>query len=1413
MRRCPLCHQEYGDDVSTCPNDGQSLPVAIDPMLGQVLDNKYRLEKCIGLGGMATVYLATRLQIGDEVAVKVLNADSLKNPLAVARFRREAQAAARIRHNAVVTIHDMGNLPEGNTFLVMEYIKGRCLRDELKEHTTLTVPRALTIISAVCNAVHAAHEAGIIHRDLKPENIMIEKYKDGTETIKVVDFGVAELQETVISDGLTKLTEAGMMVGTPYYISPEQCRGDELDARADIYSLGIILYELLTGKVPFRGRTLSAVIIQHATEPPPPLRKTRLDVSEIVESVVLRALAKDRKNRPTTALELAQELERALAGTTLSEGADIIRPANNTLIHNIEPGRTKFSIPPRSGAYSAPRKTGALSYDSLTGLHSQAYFMRLLEENIVRCAQFSNHLSVVIIGIDKFKRINDGYGYLMGDLLLREVGYLINKQLPEQGALCRAPGDTFGLMLLGLKLDRVMDWTDNLIKLITKTAFLEKEIPGGIHVTICAGVATYPEDSLSSLELFERATQSMAIAKIRGISQSFHGRMTNSEAASQKEPKISFEGFVGRKTELEKLYKEFEQSLAGRGRLTIIVGDAGLGKTKLVEEFRRKLTDKDVLFLQAHFYESGGAIPYKVLCNSLRDSIHYLLEYNKEEAEIAFGSISDRVIADFTTADPLALFFSGEINYSSGAEQEKYRFFDYLARIYASLASLRPIILFLDDLQWADEVTLDFLAYMMRTNAGSRIFILATSREWEISTDNNLVRGWLRQMSRYGNQEQIKLAPLSTDEIGLVLKLMFGRIEISAGMLTRLCQETKGNPFYLIEIVRLLLEEKHIGWNGSAWHCQDVGEIRLPNSVVDLVESHLAKLPAEALELFTYAAVLGDEFTFDTLQTVTGMDEDHLLPIIESGLRERILKEEPSSREDRYSFYHSTVRKVLYERTSRRRRKRLHQQIGHKLEGLYGDRVNKIASELAYHYYNAEDYEHSLSYAVEAGNLAWRTLSFSEAAKYYEWAEKSIESITASIKEEGRIGTQIFQLAACGLQIEANRMAQYHLNYGQLLMLTGKHKRAEAELRQTLEFARQVRSLRLIGQAFTALGELYRQYGQLHRGLEYGEQGLAIHTSIEDMEWEIQALMVVAASREGLGQFIPAIENYEGALILARKAKDKVSEGNALWGIGFVYYRLGQYEKALESAKRGLEITAISGDKLGQERGYSLIGVILLEIGQYQEAIKQFERALKIARDLGYRLREISVLNNIGENHRYQGLYLEAISYYQQALAISIETAERTMHGTILHNIGLVYQGQGDHEEAIKEILSAQKIVQEVGARFVEMEILISLGDSFRALNRLLSARTSYQHALDLSRQSGSLVVEWRAFYGLARCSFIEGDKPQALKMLRKSVDVIEMMSSELSAYANRVSFLKNKQIVYNDLAELSQELYPEEHP
>lgn len=1408
MKICPNCRQEYSDPFTVCPNDGQLLQTAQDPMLGKVLDNKYRLEQCIGVGGMATVYLATRMQIGDEVAVKVLSSDSLKNPLAVARFRREAQAAARIRHNSVVTIHDLGNLPEGNTFLVMEYIRGHSLRDELKLQGTLTLPRAVSIMSAVCSAVQAAHDAGIIHRDLKPENIMIERFPDKSESVKVVDFGVAELREHVISDALTKLTEDGMMVGTPYYISPEQCRGEALDNRSDIYSLGIILYEILVGTVPFRGRTLSAVIVQHATEPPPSLRKYRHDIGEEIENIVFRALAKDRKQRPETARDLAHLLEQVLAGTTLNDSSEFSQ--TNVKFNQISGAHVRnfFGANSRTGGYPVTRKSGSLNHDSLTGLHSHAYFLHHLEETLIRAAQLNDPLSVVLFGIDRFKRINETYGYLMGDFALREVGQLLNTHLPEYARLYRAPGDGFTMVINGQPSEKAMDIVRELCRNISQVRFLSKEIPDGLELTISAGVSSFPEDSANSADLYEASQRALRQAKNRGANQIAHARHKTEEhlGTIADEPPIFFDSFVGRKTEMDKLLREFENSVASRNRFVLVIGAAGLGKTKLVEEFRRRLAGKDILFLQGRFYESGGAVPYKVFSDSLRGSIHYLMEQAPTNANEIFGSLSDRVINDFTTGDPLSALLAGDASY--GGDQEKYRIFDYLSRIYLSLSRLRPVMLFLDDLQWADELTLDFLAYLLRATSGERIFIVATSREWELSNENNPVRGWLRQMSRYGNQEQIKLTPLTEKESNDVLQQMFSRLDISPEMLLRLCRETKGNPFYLIEIVRLLIEEQVIEWKGTKWVCRDVSEIHLPTSIVDLVEAHLVKLPTQALDVFTQAAVLGDEFTFDTLASVTEMDEDTLLPIIEAGLREHILKEEPHAREDRYSFYHSTMRKVLYERTSRRRRKRLHQQIGQRLEELYADKANKIAAELVYHYYNAEDYEHALRYAVEAGNVAWRAFAYSEAAKYYEWAEKSIRSLTASFREDSSVGgNQIMQLAAVGLQIEAERIAQYHLNYGRLFMQIGNHKRAEEELRQTLEFARQTRSLKLVGRSFTVLGELYRQYGHLTKGLEYGEQALAVLSSIEDSEWEVQALMVIGASHETLGHFARSIENYEGALVLARKISDKVSEGNALGGLGLIYYRLGQYEKSQDAAKRALEIHLHNGDKLGQERCYNLIGMVQLDIGQYPEAYANFERALKLVRDMGYRLLESKILNNIGENCRLQTRYQEARNFYEQALTIASETSDRAMEATILLNLGLFFQGQGHHEAAMAEFRKVEGLLRELGLRSIELETLVSIGDSLRLLNRGSEAGAYYQKALDISRQSGSPVFEWRALYGLAKCERLRGDIAASLKMLKKTVEVIDLMSSELSTYANRLSFLKNKQIVYNDLAELSQEV------
>jgi serine/threonine-protein kinase len=252
---------------------------------------------------MGTVYRAGRLLIGDRVAVKVLHPDQMADPQAVERFRREAQTAARLKHPNVVTVYDFGVSREGLNYQVMELAEGESLRSLVERHGRLAETAAAEIIRQVCAALDEAHRQGIVHRDIKPENILVQTIPGGLQ-VKLLDFGIAALRDVKAG----RLTQTGAVVGTPHYMSPEQCLGEELDGRSDIYSLGIVLFEMLTGVVPFDSPTTTAIAIKHVNDPPPPPRILNPKISPAVESVVLRALEKRRDARPQTAGEMAREL-------------------------------------------------------------------------------------------------------------------------------------------------------------------------------------------------------------------------------------------------------------------------------------------------------------------------------------------------------------------------------------------------------------------------------------------------------------------------------------------------------------------------------------------------------------------------------------------------------------------------------------------------------------------------------------------------------------------------------------------------------------------------------------------------------------------------------------------------------------------------------------------------------------------------------------------------------------------------------------------------------------------------------------------------------------------------------------------------------------------------------------------------
>jgi len=342
MLHCPTCGQDFADEVRVCPEDGAPLQAdptvaiarpVLDPLVGRTLDEKYRLDERLGTGGMGTVYRATHLLIDRPVAIKVLNSRYVEDEAAQVRFRREARAAGRLQHVNAVTVTDFGSTTDGLVYIVMELLEGYTLRDVLAREAPLDVARAVSIMLQISSAVAAAHAAGIIHRDLKPANIFIVQRKDAPPFVKVLDFGIAKLAAEALDDDddPQTLTQVGAMIGTPRYMSPEQCDGAHLTPAADVYSLGIILYEMLTGTTPFNGTSPLAIALKHSSQPPRNPREFVATIPIPIEAVVLHALEKKPEARPKDAEAFRQELYEVAERLGLEHADSLSAPTLESL--------------------------------------------------------------------------------------------------------------------------------------------------------------------------------------------------------------------------------------------------------------------------------------------------------------------------------------------------------------------------------------------------------------------------------------------------------------------------------------------------------------------------------------------------------------------------------------------------------------------------------------------------------------------------------------------------------------------------------------------------------------------------------------------------------------------------------------------------------------------------------------------------------------------------------------------------------------------------------------------------------------------------------------------------------------------------------------------------------------------------
>ncbi|HXV63796.1 MAG TPA: serine/threonine-protein kinase [Vicinamibacteria bacterium] len=296
MLKCSKCGRTFEPPTRVCPDDGTLLKNPVVPEeqpIGRTLDGKYRIDGFLKRGGMGAVYRGTHLLLGKPVAIKLIRQEIVTSSDMIERFFREARAAAKLSHPNIVTVHDLGQTEDGTLYIIMELVEGSSLKEIIQKEGPLSTGRALTLARGVASALALAHRKDIVHRDLKPQNIMISRDSEGHECPKLLDFGIAKTLEP----DTPALTSTGMVLGTPHYMSAEQAKGKPADRRSDLYALGIILYEMLVGKVPFDDSSIPAILVKHLTEPPKPPTTLRAGIPEAVEALILRCLEKEPEKR------------------------------------------------------------------------------------------------------------------------------------------------------------------------------------------------------------------------------------------------------------------------------------------------------------------------------------------------------------------------------------------------------------------------------------------------------------------------------------------------------------------------------------------------------------------------------------------------------------------------------------------------------------------------------------------------------------------------------------------------------------------------------------------------------------------------------------------------------------------------------------------------------------------------------------------------------------------------------------------------------------------------------------------------------------------------------------------------------------------------------------------------------------
>jgi tRNA A-37 threonylcarbamoyl transferase component Bud32 len=1099
---------------------------------------------------MGAVYRARDNVLDRPVAVKTLATDALGNE-ARRQLLAEARAAARLNHPNIVSLYDAGE-SEGEAYIVMELVDGRSLH----EQPPTTLEGIYGVGRQICQALAHAHAAGIVHRDLKPENVVVT----GDGRVKLLDFGLAR-------PIASRLTADGGIRGTVFYLAPEQAMGKAVDVRADLYSLGVMLYELSTKRLPFTADDPLAVVTQHLHAPVVPPRTIRPDLPAMLDHLIVTLLAKQPEDRPADALAV----DRVLA--ELQQGASI--------------------------------------------------------------------------------------------------------------------GET-------------------------------------------------PAEAEVRIDLLAR------------------GRL------------------IGRRSELSRLRQLWSEALSGHSVLALISGEPGVGKTRLARELIATARLGGATVLSGGSYEFEATTPYLPFVEALRDWVR--------------GEPADRLRAVVDTGAPEVVRMAPEAEEKLGVQpprppltpgEERLRLFDSLARAFQRMTAPNGLLVFLDDVHWADSGSLQLLHYLLRHLRHDRVLFLVAYREVELDRAHPLAEA-IVEWNRERRAVRIALGRLSQDETTAMLASLFQSETISPEFAEAIQRETEGNPFFIEEVVKALIESGVVYREDGRWERKAIEDLAIPQSVKEAIGRRLNRLDAATLEVLHAAAVIGKTFGYGVLQASLGQSEGDLLPALDRATAGQLVA--PLEGET-YAFTHDKIRETLYDELNPIRRRRLHQSVGEALERRRVADGSGRAQDIAYHFTASGDTRRGLEYSVQAAEEARRLYAWDEAIQFLTTArecalglEQAAEAarlealMGATYGDEGQYRDGILATQrALDATADPSARVRLKIQLGDMYTMVGDG-RAQAVLAETIaELDPQAQRSELAA-AQALLARVYHYASDFTRAIELLDLARPVLEEIGDTHTLTRTLAHYAGAYQHQAKFDES-NLWARRLIELGESTDYTLAA----AIGHEYLAenaniCGQYERGVAEARLDLQL----GERIGSldRQAWSSFSLSwgLAGLGALAQAEQTARDGLEIAERIGDERLAIWQAGTLAAVLADRGRFEEA----ERTLEGLIERADR-LDQVILQAVArfaAAYLGlrKGDPMSAFAVLQEAVRLTAPVQVRSARLLVGGQLAEAALRLGRLDQAEEVAAGHLGLARSAGAMREQERALRVLGGVALAREDPARALELARQTL-------------------------------------------